>query len=108
MLRKKSGPKFTLFFFIHENNSLNYILFISVPISVAIFLLADQIIYLMAGSQFKNSITTMKILSPILFMIGIAYFIGFQVLYPLGLEKYYTYSVISANISNITLQFHES
>lgn len=90
---------------LYMNNSLNYILFISVPISVAIFLLADQIIYLMAGSQFKNSITTMKILSPILFMIGIAYFIGFQVLYPLGLEKYYTYSVIIAAIVNFIFNY---
>ena len=90
---------------LYMNNSLNYILFISVPISAAIFLLADQIIYLMAGSQFKNSIITMKILSPILFMIGIAYFIGFQVLYPLGLEKYYTYSVIVAALVNFVFNY---
>jgi len=59
----------------------------------------------MAGSQFKDSILTMKILSPILFTIGIAYFLGFQLLYPLGLEKYYTYSVIVAAIVNFIFNY---
>ena len=87
------------------NNSLNYILFISVPLFAASFLLADKVIYLMAGFQFKDSILTMKILSPILFTIGIAYFLGFQLLYPLGLEKYYTYSVIIAAMVNFIFNY---
>ena len=90
---------------IYMNNSLNYILLISVPLFTASFLLADKVIYLMAGSQFKDSILTMKILSPILFTIGIAYFLGFQLLYPLGLEKYYTYSVIVAAVVNFIFNY---
>ena len=90
---------------IYMNNSLNYILFISIPISIVNFLLADKIVYLMAGSQFKDSILTMRILSPILFTIGIAYFLGFQVLYPLGLEKYYTCSVIVAAVVNFVFNY---
>ncbi|MCY7007863.1 flippase [Fusobacterium simiae] len=87
------------------NNSLNYIFFISIPIAVSTFLLADNIINVMAGSQFKESVLTMKILSPILFTIGIAYFLGFQLLYPLGLEKYYTYSVIVAAVVNFIFNY---
>jgi putative LPS biosynthesis related flippase len=90
---------------IYINNSLNYILFVSIPFVVSTFLLADDIIYIMAGSQFKDSVLTMRILSPILFTIGIAYFIGFQLLYPLGLEKYYTYSVIIAAIVNFIFNY---
>lgn len=90
---------------IYINNSLNYIFFISIPVAVSCFLLADNIINIMAGSQFKDSILTMKILSPILFTIGIAYFLGFQLLYPLGLEKYYTYSVIVAAIVNFIFNY---
>ncbi|XTB49393.1 oligosaccharide flippase family protein [Fusobacterium nucleatum] len=59
---------------IYINNSLNYILFVSIPFVVSTFLLADVIIYIMVGSQFKDSVLTMRILSPILFTIGIAYF----------------------------------
>ncbi|WP_195340171.1 flippase [Fusobacterium sp. 1001295B_180824_G3] len=90
---------------VYMNNSLNYIFFMSIPLAVSTFLLADNIIYIMAGSQFKESILTMKILSPILFTIGIAYFLGFQLLYPLGLEKYYTYSVIVAAIVNFIFNY---
>ena len=65
---------------IYINNSLNYILFVSIPFVVSTFLLADDIIYIMAGSQFKDSVLTMRILSPIRVTIGRAYCIGFQVL----------------------------
>ena len=90
---------------IYMNTSLNYIFFISIPVTVSCFLLADNIINIMAGSLFKDSVLTMKILSPILFTIGIAYFLGFQLLYPLGLEKYYTYSVIVAAIVNFIFNY---
>ena len=62
---------------IYMNNSLNYIFFISIPVAVSCFL----------------------------FTIGIAYFLGFQLLYPLGLEKYYTYSVIVAAIVNFIFNY---
>lgn len=54
----------------------------------------------MAGEKFFNSILTMKILSVIIFIVGIAYFLGFQLLYPHGKEKYYTYSVSTAAVMN--------
>jgi putative LPS biosynthesis related flippase len=87
------------------NISLNYIFFIALPLAVSTFLLSEDIINIMAGSQFIASVLTLKILSPILFMIGIAYFLGFQLLYPLGLEKYYTYSVIVAALINFVFNY---
>lgn len=61
----------------YMNISLNYIFLIALPLVVSTFLLSEDIINIMAGSQFKASVLTLKILSPILFMIGIAYFLGF-------------------------------
>ena len=87
------------------NISLNYIFFMALPLATSTFLLADNIINIMAGDQFKDSILTMKILSPILFIIGIAYFLGFQLLYPLGLEKYYSYSLIIASLINFVFNY---
>ncbi len=89
----------------YMNISLNYIFFIALPLAVSTFLLSEDIINIMAGSQFIASVLILKILSPILFMIGIAYFLGFQLLYPLGLEKYYTYSVILAAIANFIFNY---
>lgn len=87
------------------NLSLKYILMISIPSLVGIFLLADNIIYIMAGEKFLQSILTMRILVFILFIVGLAYFLGFQILYPHGLEKYYTYSVTIAAIINFIFNY---
>ena len=87
------------------NYSLNYIFFISLPISVFLFLLADNIIYIFAGSQFYDSVIVMKIFSIIPILIGVSYFLGFQLLYPLNLEKYYTYSTVLAAIINFIFNY---
>lgn len=89
----------------YVNYSIKYILMISIPSVVGIFLLADNIILIMAGEKFIESILTMRILVFILFIVGIAYFLGFQLLYPHGLEKYYTYSVTTAAIINFIFNY---
>ena len=78
---------------------------ISVPSLVGIFLLADNIIFIMAGEKFIQSILTMRILVFILFIVGIAYFLGFQILYPHGLERYYTCSVTVAAVINFVFNY---
>lgn len=85
--------------------SLNYIFLISIPLCIVCILLSDSLIFIMAGNEFRNSILVLKILSPILFSVGVANFIGFQILYPLGLEKYYTISIIVAAIINFLFNY---
>ena len=46
----------------YMNISLNYIFFIALPLVVSTFLLSEDIINIMAGSQFKASVLTLKIL----------------------------------------------
>ncbi|MGL6024347.1 MAG: polysaccharide biosynthesis C-terminal domain-containing protein, partial [Cetobacterium sp.] len=89
----------------YANISLKYILFISIPSFTGIVLLAKEIIYIMAGEKFIESILTMQIVSIIIVIVGIAYFIGFQILYPYNLEKYYTYSVTVAAIINFIFNY---
>lgn len=89
----------------YANISLKYILFVSIPLMIAILLLAKEIIYIMAGEQFVESILTMQIMSIVVVVVGLAYFIGFQILYPYNLERYYTYSVIAAAIINFIFNY---
>ena len=84
----------------YVNYSLKYILMISIP-----SLVADNIIFIMAGEKFMQSILIMRILVFILFIVGIAYFLGFQILYPHGLERYYTCSVTIAAIINFIFNY---
>jgi len=82
------------------NISLNYILIISVPCCFGIVALAPDVILLFAGKQFLPSIYSIRLLSPIIIIVGLAYFLGFQVLYPLRQEWKYTVSVSVAAICN--------
>lgn len=87
------------------NYSLNYILMISLPALCGTLLLSKNIILIMAGEKFLSSIKTMNILVIIIFIVGMAYFLGYQLLYPRGLERYYTYSVITAAIVNFIFNY---
>lgn len=87
------------------NYSLNYILMISLPALCGAILLSKNIILIMAGESFIPSIKTMNILAIIIFIVGLAYFLGYQLLYPRGLERYYTYSVITAAIVNFIFNY---
>ncbi|WP_313374676.1 flippase, partial [Chishuiella sp.] len=83
--------------------TLKYILFISVPLSTIFFSFSDFIIEVMAGKEFIGSVIPMKILSPLVIIIGLAYFLAFMVLYPQGKEKLYTIVVFISAIVSITL-----
>ena len=87
------------------NYSLKYILMVSVPSLLGTLLLADNIILIIAGEEFIHSILVLKILIFTVFFIGIAFFLGFQILYPHGQEKYYTFSVIVSAIINFIFNY---
>lgn len=89
----------------YANISLKYILLIAVPSTLGVFLLSKEIILIMAGETFIQSILTMQIISVIILIVGLAYFIGFQVLYPYNLERYYTYAVTLAAIINFIFNY---
>jgi O-antigen/teichoic acid export membrane protein len=85
--------------------SWKYILFLTLPSFVFVLLLANEIIIVMAGKTYIEAITTIKILSIIIPIIGVAYFMGFQILYPLGKERFYTYAVTCAAIVNVVFNY---
>ena len=87
------------------NISLKYILLISIPSVVGIFLLADKIIVFIAGKDFIPAIQTTKILSFSIFLEGMIYFLGYQILCLNGEEKKYTISSIITIILNIIINY---
>ena len=62
--------------------------------------LAPDIIAIFAGSQYAASVLTIRLLSPIVIIVGLAYFTGLQVLYPHRQEWKYTVSVSVAAVAN--------
>lgn len=85
--------------------SIKYILISSLPIVTGILLLSNEIILVMAGEEFIEAAKTMRLLAIIVFIVGVAYFLGYQLLYPLGLEKYYTIAVTIAAICNFIFNY---
>lgn len=85
------------------SKSVHFIMFISLPCIVFLFVFADRIIALLAGPLFAEATITMKILLPVILIIALSNLIGIQVLIPMGKEKLTLYSVIAGAVVNFTL-----
>jgi O-antigen/teichoic acid export membrane protein len=90
-------------FYNYLNNSLKYILLISCPLVILIFGLSKEIILIMAGEEFIEAIIPMKILSILIFIIGLSYYFAFMILYPKGKEKIYTKIVFISALVSVSL-----
>ncbi|MGJ1262804.1 flippase [Sphingobacterium spiritivorum] len=85
--------------------TFGFIILISLPFSNYFYLFAEPIIKIMAGSEFLEAILTMQILSPICLIVGIAYFLGYLVLYPQNHERIYTVAVATSAGISIVLNY---
>lgn len=87
------------------NKSLRFVLLLAFPCLFGILVCADDIIFLFAGSGFKKSIFSIRLLCPIVLIVGLANFAGLQVLYANRKEKYYTVAVSVAAAVNLVFNF---
>lgn len=87
----------------YAKKALNYIMIVAIPSTVIFFLFAEDYTILMAGKDFVPAVTTMKILSPIILVVGIAYFMGYLILYPQGKERVYTHATIFSAVLSVVL-----
>lgn len=67
---------------------------------IGILLFSDLIISIFAGKEFSESAFSMRLLSPIILIVGFAHFVGFQILYTNKQEKVYTIAVTIAAVMN--------
>lgn len=87
------------------NKSLSFLLILSIPSSIYLFIFANSIISLMGGSQFGPSIIVLKILSPVTTLVSVAYFFGFLVLFVQNKEKLYAQIVGLSAVISILLNY---
>ncbi len=62
--------------------STKFILFLSALSSLTLWLLAEYIIILLAGEEFKSAIVVLKLLAPLPFVISLYNIIGIQIMLP--------------------------
>lgn len=92
-------------YFGYLKKAFNFILIISLPFSILFFVFSKNIIRLIGGREFEPSIITMQILSPLCTIVGIAYFMGYLVLYPQNKEKIYTQAVMFSALFSILINY---
>ena len=86
--------------------TFSFLLFLIIPSIIGIYFTANEIILLLAGKEYLEATTTLKILSLIILFIGFSNFIGMQILYPRGEEKKVFYSVLVGAITNFSLNLY--
>lgn len=78
---------------------------ISLPLMVYFIIMADNSILVLAGNQYFNSISVMKIIMPTLVLIGFSNLLGIQILIPLGKENIVVRSEVIGAFINVILNF---
>ncbi len=84
------------------HKSFGFIAYMSVPLSIAIFLLREEMILLFTGTEFLQSADVLAFLAFLPFWIGYGHFFAFQVLIPNNLSNKTTLATLIGLVVFIT------
>lgn len=105
-------PRLSILFIEDKEQYFNYlkkafklILIVAIPASIYIYVFSPEIIYYMAGPEFVEGVLTVKILSPLCIVVGLAYFFGYLVLYVQNKENIYTTAVVISATLSVIINF---
>lgn len=80
--------------------SQQVIFFFGIPVSLAFFILAPEIVGLLAGNDFSPSVSVIRILSPLPLLVSLSHLTGTQLLVSIRKEKIYFYFLLAALFLN--------
>ena len=83
--------------------SFDFVFAVSFPLFIGLIVAAPEIIRLFCGSTYEPAITTLQIISPILFFISLSGVLGIQILYPQGKENIVIKCTMFGALTNFTL-----
>ncbi|MFE3871962.1 flippase [Flavobacterium sp. ZS1P70] len=87
------------------SKTIQFVILLGVPIMVGLFVTAPEIISLFSGAEFAPSVDTIRIMSPIVLIIGITTNFSTQFLVPLGKDRQLLYAVIYGTVTSVVLNF---
>lgn len=85
--------------------SVKFVISVSIPILFFFFTTSSEIIYLFAGSQYDDAHTVVKILSPVILIIGLSSIFSMQILMPMGKDREVMIAVFAASAVCLILNF---
>lgn len=83
-----------------SKKAMNFVFISAIPLSIYFTIYAKNVIYLLSGSAFHNSILPMRIIMFTLLFIGMSNLTGVQMLVPLGRENIVLISEIIGGLIN--------
>lgn len=83
--------------------ALNFVLIISVPLTLYFMIFAKPGIFFLSGKAYEGGIVPMQIIMPTLILIGITNILGIQILVPTGREKFVLYSEIVGAVVDLII-----
>lgn len=81
----------------------NVLLMVSIPSCIGLGVVSYHVIMLVSGQGYIAAVPVMRMMNPIILIIGISNFVGLQLFMPLRKEKYTLYSVICGAVVNFSL-----
>lgn len=76
------------------HNGMTFVIGLTLPICIAMMVIAPELIYCFSGNQFAPSADVLRIIAPNVLFIGIATIAGLQILYPQGKEIFVVRSAV--------------
>lgn len=89
----------------YMKKSFNFVVFLTIPMMGIMILVAKEFVPIFYGNGYEQVIDLIKIISPILILIGLSNVIGIQYLIPTKQQKKLTISVVLGSIINIVLNY---
>ena len=85
------------------HKALNFVMLVSVPLTLFFVLFAEPGIYLLSGPAYGDAVLPMQVIMPTLLLIGLSSITGIQILVPLGRENIVLYSEIAGAVTDLIL-----
>ena len=79
--------------------------FVNLSVSILIFVFAEQIVYILMGDGYKESVILLKVISILPFVIGLSNIFGIQTMLAFGMQKIFSRILFASAIVNFLLVF---
>ena len=87
------------------HKSINFVVFLSIPIGIGTYCLSEEIILLFAGQQYLPAVSSLQILCFIVVFVGMAQVFAHQILLPLHQERKILYASLFGVVVSLGLNF---
>lgn len=85
--------------------SVDLLMLLAIPAAIGLSVLGNEVIYVISGVDYMDAVPVMRVINPIIIIVGLSNFIGVQIFMPLKKEKWTLYSDIAGASINLIINF---